>query len=306
MKVLGAILGFFTAVLILGLLAYYLFMPFNLIEFTPNSGNFNFSLNSSVPMEMLFYPNLRYASSSISYNIDMSLCTLQKQDDMMRALDIIQNLTILKFYSAVSGADILITCDEKVVVNENYFVAGEGGPTDITRSGNFNVIHEGKILLLKESKCPNPNIATHELLHALGFNHSRNENNIMYPVTTCRETIGEDIPALINALYSVPSYPDLILENASAIIHGRYLDTNISIANNGLIDSGNSELIILGDNSEIMREAIAPLNAGGGIAFTFKNIHVQNTGITELEYILQYDSDEIDKANNQINLKIKN
>jgi hypothetical protein len=281
-------------------------MPLTQIEFFPSSGNSNFSLNSSVPMEMLFYPNLRYASPNISYNIDMSLCTLQKQDDMMRALDIIQNLTVLRFSQTNSNPDILITCDDKVVVEENYFVAGEGGPVNITRSGDFNVIQEGKILLLKDSNCPNPNIATHELLHALGFKHSENKNNIMYNITTCGETIGEDIPALMNTIYSVPSYPDLALKNASAIIHGRYLDTNISIANNGLIASGSSEMIISAGGAEIDRETIMPLNVGSGIAFTFKNIHLQNTDITELEYNLQYDSNEIGKANNQIILKIKN
>ncbi len=305
MKFLKVVLGFF-AVFAIAALAFYWFMPFTQIEFFPSSGNSNFSLNSSVPMDMLFYPNLRYASPNISYSIDMSLCTLQKQDDMMRAFDAIQNLTILKFSQADSNANILITCDSNVVVEENYFVAGEGGPVNITKSGDFSVIKEGKILLLKESSCPQPNIAIHELLHALGFNHSINKNNILYPVTTCRETIGEDIPALINTLYSVPSYPDLVLKNASAVIHGRYLDTNVSVANNGLVNSGNSVMIISAGGTEINREVVPSLDIGSGIAFTFKNIQLQNTNVNELEYNLQSDFSELDKANNQVILKIKN
>lgn len=281
-------------------------MPFNLIEFTPNSGNSNFNLNSSVPMDMLFYPNLRYSYPDISYNIDMTLCTLQKQDDMLRAFDMIQNMTILRFQQTNSNPDISITCDDKVVVEENYFVAGEGGPVKIIKSGDFNVIKEGKILLLKDSKCPNPNIAIHELLHALGFNHSQNGNNMMYPVTDCSQTVGDDIPALINTLYSVPPYSDLAIGNASAIIHGRYLDTNFSIVNHGLIDSGNSEMIISSNGVEIKREAIQPLEVGTGIAFTFANIQLKNTNVNELEYNLQSDFSEISKANNQIILKIKN
>ena len=122
-------------------------------------------------------------------------------------------------------------------MNENYFVAGEGGPTNISSTNDFNVITHGQVLLLRDSDCPTPNVATHELLHALGFAHSTNPNNVMYPVTNCDQTIGQDIPELINTLYSTPSYSDLSFANASAIIHGRYLDTNISISNNGLNDS---------------------------------------------------------------------
>lgn len=292
--------------IIAGLLAYYWLLPFNSLEFIPNGGNFNFSLNSSVPMDMLFYPNLRYASPDISYNIDMSLCTLQKQDDMVKAFGIIQNLTTLKFSQTDFNPDIQVTCDSKVVVDANYFVAGEGGPSKITKSGDLNVIDNGEILLLRDSNCPNPNIAIHELLHALGFNHSINSNNIMYPVTNCRQTIGDDIPALINTLYSVPSYSDLSFENVSAAIHGRYLDTNFTIVNHGLIKSGTSEVIISGDGNEINREAIQPLDVGTGIIFTSQNILLKDPNISELEYNLQSDFNEISKANNQLALKIKN
>lgn len=306
MKFLRVFLGFLIVMIIAGLLAYYFFQPFTSLEFIPNGGNSNFSINSSVPMDMLFYPNLRYSTPDITYNIDMSLCTLQKQDDMVRAFDIIQNLTILKFSQTDSNPDIQVTCDSKVVVDANYFVAGEGGPSKIIKSGDLNVIVNGEILLLRDSNCPNPNVATHELLHALGFNHSINSNNIMYPVTTCRETIGEDIPVLINTLYSVPSYSDLSFENISAAVHGRYLDTNFTVVNHGLIGSGNSEVIISSNGNEISRETIQPLDIGTGIIFTSQNILLKDINIAELDYTLQSDFNEISKANNQLVLKIKN
>jgi len=306
MKFLKGFLGFLIFLIVFGLLAYYWLLPFNSLDFIPNGGNSNFSINSSVPMDMLFYPNLRYASPDISYNIDMSLCTLQKQDDMVRAFDTIQNLTILKFSQTESNPDIQITCDSKVVVDANYFVAGEGGPSNIIKSGDLNVIEKGEILLLRDSNCQTPNVAIHELLHALGFNHSINQNNIMYPVTTCRQTIGQDIPSLINTLYSVPSYSDLSFENVSATVHGRYLDTNFTIVNHGLIKSGDSEMIISADGNEISRETIQPLDVGTGIIFISQNTLLKNTNIAELEYTLQSDFSEISTANNQLVLKIKN
>lgn len=303
---LKVILAALFVLLALSLLFFYLFMPFNSIEFFSNSGNSNFSLNSSLPSEMQFYPNLRYSYSNISYNIDASLCTIKKQDDMTRAFGIIQNLTILKFHQTDSEPKILITCDDEVVVEKDYFVAGEGGPVSITKSGELNVINEGKILLLKESNCENPNVAIHELFHALGFNHSTNTNNIMYPVTKCSETIGDDIPELINELYSIPSYSDLTFGETSAFIHGRYLDTNITILNNGLIKSGSSEMIISSGGKEIDRQTINALEIGTGITFTFRNIRLDDANINELEYELQFDFNEISKDNNFLKLKIKN
>ena len=71
-------------------------------------------------------------------------------------------------------------------MKEGLFIAGEGGPSNITKSGDFSVITHGSILLIKESKCERPNIAIHELLHALGFDHSENPNNHSNPLRALR------------------------------------------------------------------------------------------------------------------------
>jgi hypothetical protein len=302
---LKVMLGFLFGVIVFSLLSLYWFMPFNSIEFSTTPVNSNFSLNSSTLSQMQFYPNLRYPSYNLSYNIDSRLCNLQKQDDMKRAFNIIQNLTVLNFYPVNSNPEIAVSCDSKIIVNENYFVAGEGGPVNISRTDDFNVIIQGKILLLKDSNCPNPNIAIHELLHALGFNHSINQNNIMYPITNCEQTIGQDIPELIDILYSTPSYSDLSFKNATAIIHGRYLDTNISISNNGLNDSANADLIISADGNQIDKEKISPIPIGGGITYQFKNLWVPSLNVNELEYQINANFSELNKNDNQIRLEIK-
>lgn len=128
----------------------------------------------------------------------------------------------------------------------------------------------------------------------------------MYPVTKCSETIGDDIPELINALYSVPSYSDLTFGETSAFVHGRYLDTNITIVNNGLIKSGSSELTISSGGKEIDKQTIDALEIGTGITFFFKNIQTGTININELDYELQSDFNEISKDNNLLKLKIKN
>jgi hypothetical protein len=302
---LKVMLGFLFGVIVFCLLTLYWFLPFNTVEYATAPINSNFSLNSSSLSQMQFYPNLRYPSPNISYSIDSRLCSLQKQDDMKRAFGIIQNLTTLNFYSDSSNPEISVTCDSKIIINENYFVAGEGGTVNISRTSDFNVITQGKILLLRDSSCSNPNIAIHELLHALGFNHSTNQNNIMYPITNCDQTIGQDIPQLINSLYSVPSYSDLSFANATAIIHGRYLDTNISISNSGLNDSNTASLIISADGNQIDSELISPIQIGGGITFMFKNLWVPSINVNELEYQINTNFSEINKNDNQIRLEIK-
>lgn len=305
MEWLKAVLSIFFTVIVLGLLTLYWFAPFNSTELlSKNPSNDNFSLNSSLE-NMQFSPNMRYPSSDITYSLDTTDCSLQRQDDMRRAISIIENLTVLRFLQVTSSPEISISCNNSIVINQNYFVAGEGGATNVTKTDNFNVILNGKVLLLRDSLCPEPNIAIHELLHALGFAHSQNPNNVMYPVTSCSQTIGQDIPDLINQIYSVPSEPDLVLDNVSAIIRGRYLDTNVTIVNNGLAQSGNATLVISADGVILNQQPLQPLGIGEGITYMLGNVWVPNVKVSQLQYDIQSSFTELNKNNNEINLDVK-
>jgi CII-binding regulator of phage lambda lysogenization HflD len=125
--------------------------------------------------------------------------------------------------------------------------------------------------LIKESKCPTPNVALHELLHVLGFNHSENSNNIMYPISSCKQTLG-NIPKLIDEIYSVESYSDLEIEEVFATMNGKYLDVNVSIRNNGIVKSENAILTIYSEDTTIKTILIEPLEIGYGMQITFTNI----------------------------------
>ena len=50
----------------------------------------------------------------------------------------------------------------------------------------------------------------------------------MYNVSRCSQTIGEDSLELIDNLYSYPSYPDLVFDNVTAKLSGRFLDANLT------------------------------------------------------------------------------
>ena len=292
------------AVFLVLLLFFYWVFPLETIDFTFSPKNSNFSLNSYGNESMQFYENMRYQSKDISYRIQG--CTLQKADEMETAFDMIDNLTIINFYSVNNNEEISVTCDSKTRFEGDLFIAGEGGPINITKAGYFNVIQKGAITLIRESKCENPNVGIHELLHALGFDHSENPNNIMYPVSKCSQTIGQDISDMINELYSFQSLPDLAFENVSATMSGRYLDLNFTIRNQGIKDSSGAKVEIYADGELVKEIESEPLDIGHGRSIFISNIFILQKSIDELRFSIKTNFEELDKENNEAILNYKN
>ncbi|MEK6847831.1 MAG: CARDB domain-containing protein [Nanoarchaeota archaeon] len=291
--------------LLIVLLFFYWVLPLETIDFGASSSrNSNFTLNNYSNKSMQFYDNMRYPSKDISYNIQG--CTLKKKDDMERSFEIIENLTVLNFYPVTSDEEISVTCDEKARFEGDLFIAGEGGPTKITQSENFNVIHKGGILLIRESKCENPNVGIHELLHALGFDHSDNPNNILYPISKCSQEIGQDTIDMINWLYSFPSLPDLMLENVSATMEGRYLDLNLTVRNAGLNDAPEAKIEVYADGKLVQEINFDLLDIGNGRRITMNNIFILQKSINELRFLIKADFEELEKENNEVILDYNN
>lgn len=290
----------FVGIFLIGTLVIYWFFPFNEMGFN-FGGNSNFSLNVSEG-DMQFYPNMRFPSKKISYSISEN-CSLQKKNDMKWAFDIIENETILDFYPLKDGL-IKVFCDSKNKFEGGLFVAGEGGPVNVTIGKNFKVIHEGEILLIKASTCERPNVAIHELLHVLGFDHSDNPNNIMYPISKCKQTIGEDIINLINDLYSIPSYADLEFENANVNLKGRMIDIDYSVRNEGLKDSESFSVTIYINNKKIKELQSEGLKVGYGERVRLSNYAISQIKINEIKFKINNNFNELNKTNNEIILKM--
>jgi hypothetical protein len=304
--------SFLFFLLAVGLLMFYWFIPSDINQFAvrqPENTNFSLSsLDSDSGLDVSeegngaqFYTNMRYPSSRISYKI--SDCSLQKTEDMERAFDLVESETVLDFYSVSSGEEISVTCDSSTRVEGNLFIAGEGGPTNITQTNLFNVILSGKIVLIRESSCKNPNIGIHELLHALGFDHSPNPDNIMYSVSNCKQDIGQDTIGLIDSLYLTSTYADLNFEEVSANKSGRYLNTEISIRNEGLKISEEAEVFIYADGKLVKTVDLAPIDIGYGRRVSLGNVAIsRNTEV--LEYAINSNFEEIDRNNNKVVLEL--
>lgn len=290
--------------LVIFILFIYWFVPINITEFNSKTNQANFSLIGLNKSDMQFYPNMRFPYTQISYKIEDS-CTLQKKDEMTRAFNIVENKSLLDFRKVNSLEEITVSCENKNRVEQNMFVAGEGGPTNVTINDMFNIIYHGDVLLIRDSKCPQPNIALHELFHVLGFNHSTNPNNIMYPVSDCDQVISSDMIGLLNEVYAIPSYSDLIITDASAVMHGKYLDIEVKIRNNGVISSEDSNLIISSGEDIIRDIDIEPLYPGYGISLSLTNTWVPKLVVDELKFYISSEFNELDKKNNEIKLEIK-
>ena len=305
MKILETILVIIFLIFLVSMLWIYWFTGFGDVQLLKsNSQDSNFSMNLTSD-NMQFYENLRYSDSKISYHIS-DKCTLQKKEDAERAFEILENKTILDFYSVTSNEEILITCESRQKIKEDYFIAGEGGPVNISKAGQFNVIFNGQVLLIRQSECANPNIALHEILHALGFGHSLNENNIMYEISECSQTLGEDIPRFIDELYSIPSHPDLAFEEVIPLIHdGKYLDLNISIKNIGLKDSEKAFVNVYLDNEVFEKIELKELKVGAGIKITIQNLKFKTTDFNKMRFVIEADFEELNKADNEISFDIE-
>jgi hypothetical protein len=303
-------------VIVLGVLLIAIFTSYGIYSMIPEDfdisqifsnapKNYNFSINSPITeSEAMFYPGIRFPENKISYKIID--CPIQKQDEMQNAIQFLEGQTILEFYKTESNEQITITCDSKERLDGKFFIAGEGGPTNATKIDHKYIIFNSKVLLIENSKCESPNIAIHELLHAIGLTHSKNRNNILYNISKCSQQIGDDTTDLINKVYSIPSLPDISIENASASINGDMLNLNITIRNLGYQPALPSTLLIFSQtNEQIKKFPLEIISIGYGTTITIQNIQLKNTNINKLILEIATPQDELDKGNNKIEINIQ-
>ena len=251
-----------------------------------------------------FYPNMRYRDRVISYNISKS-CSLSQKLAAEKAFSIISDKTILKFnnFNDNENPEIEVLCSELAPEpeEERHFVAGEGGPSEIINVSSYSVIFSGKISLYRENNCNNPNVALHEILHALGFDHNNNQKSIMYPLTKCDQEIDDYIIEEINNLYEPNSSPDLVIDRISANRSGRYLSFKASISNLGFKDSDDARLVLYVEDEFIKDFNLEEIGIG-----TRKILNVENLRIPKkseiISFVVESFEGELNENNNRVDI----
>jgi hypothetical protein len=289
-----------------GSYALWLNYPREDIPYAPYSANFSGANSAGFTDGLQFYPNMRFPEKRISYRLE-SACEAEKWRDIERAFEILQNKTILSFYSTFEEPEIKVLCSEareEEAEQKGYFIAGEGGPNNITNATAFAVISQGEISLYKEEKCDEPKIAIHEILHALGFGHINKTNSIMYPVSDCAQEIDRDVIEEINRLYAIESAPDVLIEEATAKRAGRYLDFNITLSNNGIVDSNNVTLYVYSDGEKADSFPVGKIDIGMKKKLSAQNVKVSSSARAITFSASSEDRDDLNPKNNIVELAL--
>jgi hypothetical protein len=128
----------------------------------------------------------------------------------------------------------------------------------------------------------------------------------MYEISKCGQEIGKEIPEKLMELYAYPSEADLAFANITAEMKGKYLDTIITIENEGLQASKEANLLIYADDKLVEEIALDPIDFGEGKIITMQNIFVLKLNVNQLKFEIDAPFSEMDKENNEMILEIKN
>lgn len=233
----------------------------------------------------------------------------KKISEVKYVFSTLEDKTSLSFVSSPSP-ELEISCSDvqRSSANKGYFIAGEGGPTEVINTTLYGVILSAKVSFFREDKCEEPKVAMHEILHALGFDHNNNPGSILYPTLDCAQELDESIIEDLNTIYSVDSKPDLKITSVEASVSGRYLNFELEAINQGLVDAENVYLEVYSDNKLIKSFDLNDINIGIRKTLSVGNLSTGffSRGIDELTFVLdpKNDLDEIFEDNNQISLRV--
>ena len=259
----------------------------------------------SPPVEgsgLQFYGRMRYRNKVIPYWIDES-CSLDKQRDILEAFRILESETVLEFDADKQDAEIRVLCAEleEEKGRQKHILAGEGGPSAIINTTRYGVIFEGQISLYRDEKCDTPQVAIHELLHALGFDHNSDKGSIMYPITSCSQEMDGVILSEIGALYAEEALPDLVMDEVVVVRQGGYVLLNVSVSNQGLADVAEAVFVLEADGSRVEEFVLGDVDIGASRLLSAQWIQVRR-GAEELRFSVRGDVGvgELEEGNNVV------
>lgn len=305
--------GAFTLIVLFALLGYliyllYLNLPREPIEFKNVVQGNRQPEAAEHSISKQFYDSMRYQDKKINYHISDS-CSADKKQNMLNAFSVLESKTILNFVPSGDDAQIKILCSDVApeAGQEDYFVAGEGGPSKVINSTLYSIILEGKIALYRDEKCSETKIAIHELLHALGFDHNKNANSILYPTLNCNQQIDENVIEDINNLYSANPLSDFKIFKITASKGGRYLNFDIQVINQGIIDGQDVKMTIYQENEKVQDFDLGKIDVGSRKILTVENLKLPSISSNKISFVVDDENkiQELFEDNNREDLILR-
>jgi len=262
------------------------------------------NVSRNIPEKSIqFFPNTRFESNRIEYHISED-CDQLKRVSLLTAFRIIENNTLIKFKEGVSKNGIFVSCSGNsseltYEENSNRETAGFTKPKDIINATNFYILNTVNVDLIKPERCEIPQIALHEIFHALGFDHSSNEKDVMFPVVICGQKINPEIFDEINRIYSIPSGPDIAIDKIEINKTGRYINILIEASNYGISDAETANLVISSDKKVLKEYAFSSISVGRTSELTIKNLPYTGNGSLSIE-IKNLVNEDLNPENNKV------
>lgn len=267
--------------------------------------------NSSSGMHPLLFPNMRWAGMPVKIFVDNSSCT----DDIYTRLALAAadwqsatNGTVaFSFVPDAADGKVNVQCDRQLPTQDQgqmiVETLGETRP-QVINTGLYNLTVSAEVSIqLHQFTCHEPIVFIHELGHVLGLAHDNDTDSVMFAYEHCDQKITPDTVSTLEQLYSSPALPDLYLTDVNATTHGVYADFNLTVLNQGLIDSPTTTAVITDGSTQIYSFDVPILKPGSGWYFTVTNVLVQ-TGFKNATVTVDPANElqELSKSNNAVHL----
>jgi hypothetical protein len=257
-----------------------------------------------------FEQGMRFNHNDLTYSY-VSRCSQDKIHKMSLAFDIIENSTGIITFREVSGedADILLSCSKDRITEDGHiFITGEGGPSKFLNLSLYPLIIQGEIMLYEDlyrqrrAQCDEPIVEIHELLHVFGYDHIDNKSSVLYPYFSCDQILDENIVNDLIGIYSKEPKAELYFKSVNAVKAGPYLNFNVNIANEGLVDSEGVVLEVYGDGKKQKEFELNDIKPGVVTTFSIENLRLSSRTISEIEFRIRGEVEEYGLENNAAKL----
>jgi len=126
--------------------------------------------------------------------------------------------------------------------------------------------------------------------------------NIMYNTSRCEQRVTTDIIELLDALYAIEALADIRISNLSAVKKGAYLDFNMTVLNDGMLDADIVDLSIVVDGVVVEVLKLGGIAVGFGRTLYVENFKLPSRGFGVVDFHIDMEGviRELDAENNVV------